>query len=581
MRYILIIMYVLNLLCAQSNAPKEAPLNPDFIKYIEDKQIGLIHNINSEGYSNSVIPHPTDHKIEIPKSYKVSTTLFDKKYDLRSEDLVTPVQNQGQCGSCWIFATIGSIESFWKKLGLGTYDLSENNAATENGFEGDPCEGGNAKQLTPYLIRGDGPVSEADDPYVLGKVHYNPMSDPQGIITETRFIPNDIDAIKDCINKYGGLYSSFSWFGEFFDYYDNANDTYFYSSDPQDTTDAGHAIVLVGWDDDMQTVGGTGAWIIKNSWGTGFGENGYFYIAYQDSFINADIVASWPGRRNYNEHSTIYYYDKLGFITNWGYDPSEVAFALVKYTIQNNETLYKVGTYTVRGNAQVSFDIWDDFNDVTLTLSSPLGNTSLNNVNDCEFPGYYTYDIPTPIEVTVGDDVYIRVKYQTSGWGYPIPAETYVEDYANPQIESNCFWISSNGNNGNWSQFGDTTDDYKDDPCIKLYTTETGQATSWLDVKNDITIPTEFKLSQNYPNPFNPTTSIVYEIQHESNVKLVIYDLVGNKIRTLVNDYKQVGQHTISWDGRDNLGQAVSGGIYFCKLQAGDFIQTRKMLLLK
>ena len=62
---------------------------------------------------------------------------------------------------------------------------------------------------------------------------------------------------------------------------------------------------------------------------------------------------------------------------------------------------------------------------------------------------------------------------------------------------------------------------------------------------------------------------------------MVIYDLRGNEVITIVNEYRQVGQYTASWDGRDNFGQSVSGGIYFCKLQAGDFIQTRKMVLLK
>lgn len=584
MRYILFTIYFFSLLFAQNIEPQVAPLNPDFIKYQDDKKKGLIHNINSEGYYNGIIPHPTDHKIDTPRNYKVNT-LLPERYDLRDEGFVTPIQDQGQCGSCWIFATMGSIESRWMQLGLGIYDFSENNAATENGFEGDPCEGGNAKQITPYLIRGDGPISEADDPYVLGKKQYNPMSDPQGIVTEARYLPNDRDVIKQCITDYGGLYSSFWWFeeeeGDFWNYYNQTDNTYFYSSDPDDTTNTGHAIVLVGWDDNMQIVGGTGAWIIKNSWGDDFGENGYFYISYQDAFINTGTIACWPGRRNYNEHSTIYYYDRLGHLADWGYGDDGIDYALVKYTIQNNETLFKVGTYTVRGNSQLSFDIWDNFNNGV--LSTLLGNTSIAkiaNVNDCDYPGYYTYDITNPIEVTAGDDIYIRVKYQTPGYGTPIPIEMYSEDYANPQIEAEGFWISSDGVSNSWFQ-ASGKEDTPYDPCIKLYTTTTGEATAWLGVKNKVTNPINFKLNQNYPNPFNPTTSIVYEIQHESNVNMVIYDLMGNEVITIVNEYRQVGQYTASWDGRDNFGQAVSGGIYFCKLQAGDFIQTRKMVLLK
>ncbi len=582
MRYILFTIYFFSLLFAQNIEPKVAPLNPDFIKYQEDKKLELIHNINSEGYYNSIIPHPTDYKIETPKNYKINTSI-QSQYDLRSEGLVTPVKDQGQCGSCWIFATIGSIESFWKTLGLSTFNLSENNAATENGFEGDPCEGGNAKQLTPYLIRGDGPVSEADDPYVLGK-QYNPMSDPQGIVTEARFLPNDMTVIKQSIMDYGGLYTSMDWLGDFNDYYNSTNDTWFFSNNAQDSTDASHAIILIGWDDNMQTDGGTGAWIIKNSWGDDFGENGYFYISYQDAFINTGTIACWPGRCNYNEHSKIYYYDRLGHLADWGYGDDGIDYALVKYTIQNNETLFKVGTYTVRGNSQLSFDIWDNFNNGV--LSTLLGNTSIAkiaNVNDCDYPGYYTYDITNPIEVTADDDIYIRVKYQTPGYGTPIPIEMYSEDYANPQVEAEGFWISTNGNS--WGQVSGN-EDTPYDPCIKLYTTTTGEETVWtpkpLAVVNDEIINSiYFKLNQNYPNPFNPTTSIVYEIQHESNVNIIIYDLLGNEINTIVNEYKQVRQYIVNWDGKDNTGKSVSGGIYFCKLQAGDFIQTRKMLLLK
>jgi hypothetical protein len=98
---------------------------------------------------------------------------------------------------------------------------------------------------------------------------------------------------------------------------------------------------------------------------------------------------------------------------------------------------------------------------------------------------------------------------------------------------------------------------------------------------NDIVIPQEFNIAQNYPNPFNPKTTIQYTISIDSEVNIVIYDLMGKEVMTLVKEYKQVGQYTTNWNGKDNSGQSVSGGVYFYKLQAGDFIQTRKMVLLK
>lgn len=102
-----------------------------------------------------------------------------------------------------------------------------------------------------------------------------------------------------------------------------------------------------------------------------------------------------------------------------------------------------------------------------------------------------------------------------------------------------------------------------------------------LNINSDIVMPDRFSLIQNFPNPFNPTTTIKYTLPNDSEVKIVIFDLMGHEVITLINDFKSLGQHTATWNGKDNLGQSVSGGIYFYKLQAGDFIQTRKMVLLK
>ena len=102
-----------------------------------------------------------------------------------------------------------------------------------------------------------------------------------------------------------------------------------------------------------------------------------------------------------------------------------------------------------------------------------------------------------------------------------------------------------------------------------------------LNTINDIVIPKAINIAQNYPNPFNPITTIQYNLSVDSEVNIVIYDLMGKEVMTLVKEYKQVGQYQVNWDGRDNAGQLVSGGIYFYKLQVEDFIQTRKMVLLK
>ncbi|MCK6623442.1 MAG: T9SS type A sorting domain-containing protein [Calditrichaceae bacterium] len=90
-----------------------------------------------------------------------------------------------------------------------------------------------------------------------------------------------------------------------------------------------------------------------------------------------------------------------------------------------------------------------------------------------------------------------------------------------------------------------------------------------------------FELEQNYPNPFNPTTAISYQLSALSNVELKIYDLNGRLVRTLVSENKAPGRYTAQWDAADNDGQPVASGLYYYRLRAGDFTETKKMIYLK
>jgi len=91
----------------------------------------------------------------------------------------------------------------------------------------------------------------------------------------------------------------------------------------------------------------------------------------------------------------------------------------------------------------------------------------------------------------------------------------------------------------------------------------------------------DYKLEQNYPNPFNPSTTIRYNILESGRVTLKIYDLLGREIKTLVNENQINGKYQVLWNGENNFGSNVSSGVYFYQLKAGDFIQTKKMILLR
>ena len=83
------------------------------------------------------------------------------------------------------------------------------------------------------------------------------------------------------------------------------------------------------------------------------------------------------------------------------------------------------------------------------------------------------------------------------------------------------------------------------------------------------------------PNPFNPTTRINYDVPEMGHTDIRLYDLMGREVRTLLNRELAAGYHTINWDGKNNRGQIVSAGIYFCQLRARGFTKTLKMMLLK
>jgi len=94
-------------------------------------------------------------------------------------------------------------------------------------------------------------------------------------------------------------------------------------------------------------------------------------------------------------------------------------------------------------------------------------------------------------------------------------------------------------------------------------------------------VPNKYKLFQNYPNPFNPVTNITYSISKSEKVQISIFNTLGQKIATLVNKKQTTGKHTIKWNARDNQGYKVASGVYYYQIEVDDFIQTKKMLLLR
>jgi flagellar hook assembly protein FlgD len=95
------------------------------------------------------------------------------------------------------------------------------------------------------------------------------------------------------------------------------------------------------------------------------------------------------------------------------------------------------------------------------------------------------------------------------------------------------------------------------------------------------TLPLVFAVEQNYPNPFNPSTNIKYAIPHDEHVVIEVYNMAGQKVRTVVNQMQKAGHYTVLWHSDNDAGQRVGSGVYFYRVTAGENSVVKKMLLVK
>ncbi|MDD5629046.1 MAG: C1 family peptidase, partial [Elusimicrobia bacterium] len=233
-------------------------------------------------------------------------------YDLRTQGKLTDVRDQGACGSCWTFATYGSLES--ALLPGMAWDFSENNLKNTHGFDNGPCDGGSYAMSAAYLARRSGPVSEADDPYDASSSVSPSNLTVRQQVKEMLFLPArtgplDNDTVKWAVTTYGGIYISMyvtaaSYNAAHSAYYDNSG------------SGTNHGVTIVGWDDNFSkdnfntAPAGAGAFIVRNSWGAGWGEAGYFYLSYYDASLK--VRAVFDAAQDPASGAYAYQYDPLG-----------------------------------------------------------------------------------------------------------------------------------------------------------------------------------------------------------------------------------------------------------------------------
>lgn len=448
-----------------------APLNPAFEQYQKNMAFGRKKTFTASGFPLGHIPSPLDiSRLKVRSSIVDTNLVLPSAYDCRTAGKVTAVRNQGSAGSCWAHATYGSMESCL--LPGATWDFSENNmknllsSSYPEGFDRLHDDGGTCFMATAYLTRWTGPILETDDPYNATNGD-SPTNKPvqkhiQNVVyPPSRANPIDNGTLKQLVMLYGGIESAM-----FYDdyYYNATNHAYYYNGSEYDN----HDITIVGWDDNYSANNFTpaapsnGAYIIKNSWGTSWGENGYFYLSYFDSSIGVTNA-----QYRYTEATTnyirVYQYDPLGWVSSYGYGGSTVGWFANIFTTVANENIAAVGWYAGVPNTAYEIRVYKTPN------SGPIntGGAALTKTGTATESGYVTIPLGT-VAVSSGQRFSVMVKATTPGYGYPIPIE-YPETYYSSKAKGNPgeSFVSSNG-----STWSDISSEFmpNSNVCLKAYT---------------------------------------------------------------------------------------------------------------
>lgn len=327
-------------------------------------------------------------------------TVLPSQYSMLDDYTLTPVKDQGSEGNCWAFAAMAVLESCMVKSSNATFDLSEANLKnlmamySDYGFDKLTNDGGFSEMVFGYLASWLGPIYEKDDFYSIND-YLSPLlsnvAHIQNILLLERDSFTDNDAIKNAILNYGAVGTSMH-----FDYDYLKSFSYYYNGfEAHD-----HAVTIVGWDDNYSkhnfrnTPPGDGAWIVRNSWGPTWGNNGYFYVSYYDSkFAEVNEAMSYTFILNDTVPLNRNYQYETGYTSRMTPDNSsnEVSYKNI-FTSIGDENLAAVSTYFIES---CDYNVSIYINDIPVASKSGNANAGYSTIYLDDMVGLNTGDVVT------------------------------------------------------------------------------------------------------------------------------------------------------------------------------------------
>ena len=445
------------------------------VALFDNEQIDIISPMTVSGGKNYVPMQVVAEKLGYSYSWDIGTNevtvantsgetnILPVSYDLRTKGRAPVVKNQGSRGTCWAFSALTALESSLLPEESDTF--STDHMSMQNSFSTLGDEGGQYTMSMAYLMSWQGPVPEAEDPYdgvaVEGLSAIKHVQEAQ--IIESK----NLTKIKEAVFKYGGvqtaIYSTLRNPDSQSTFYNSATNSYCYLGQEKPN----HDVVIIGWDDnyskDNFSVGleGDGAFICQNSWGSGFGDNGVFYISYYDTNIGVHNVV-YTNIENVDNYDHIYQADLCGWVGQLGYN-KDSAYGANVYTAESNQTVDAAGFYATGKNTEYEVYVVPQFTGAdSLDSGQKVADGKFENA------GYYTIRFSNGIDVTGGEKFAVVIKILTPDSVHPLAIE-YAADESTQDVDLSDGegYISPQGTS--WEHVEESQ---KCNLCIKAYTKE-------------------------------------------------------------------------------------------------------------